>query len=90
MEAFEKELTTLINRHSIENVADVPDFILAGMICRMIEAMGPSIKKTLDWHGCSSVCHPSPNAPAHLPPASGGKVPPVVLPLDSDNHSERK
>ena len=63
MEAFEKELTTLINRYSIENVADVPDFILAGMICRMIEAMGPSIKKTLDWHGCSSVCHPSPNAP---------------------------
>jgi len=62
MEEFEKELTHLINRHSIENVADVPDFLLAGMICRMIEAMGPSIKKTLDWHGCSSVCHPSPNA----------------------------
>ena len=61
MEAFEKELTTLINRHSIENVVDMPDFLLAGMICRMIEAMGPSIKKTLDWHGCSSACHPSPN-----------------------------
>jgi len=61
MEAFEKDLTALINRHSIENVADVPDFILAGMICRMIEALGPSIKKTLDWHGCNSVCHPSPN-----------------------------
>ena len=28
-----------------------------------IEAMGPSIKKTLDWHGCNSVCHPSPNNP---------------------------
>jgi hypothetical protein len=62
MEAFEKELTHLINRHSIENMADMPDFLLAGMICRMIEAMGPSIKKTLDWHGCDSVCHPSPNA----------------------------
>jgi hypothetical protein len=61
MEAFEKELTELINRHSIENVVDMPDFLLAGMICRMIEAMGPSIKKTLDWHGCDSVCHPSPN-----------------------------
>jgi hypothetical protein len=43
-------------------VVDMPDFILAGMICRMIEAMGPSIKKTLDWHGCDSVCHPTPNA----------------------------
>ena len=40
MEEFEKELTHLINRHSIENVADVPDFLLAGMICRMIEALG--------------------------------------------------
>ena len=50
-EAFENELKTLINRHNIENMADMPDFLLAGMICRMIEAMGPSIKKTLDWHG---------------------------------------
>jgi hypothetical protein len=59
MEAFEKELRHLINRHSIENVADMPDFLLARMICGMIEAMGPSIKKTLDWHGCNSVCHPA-------------------------------
>jgi len=32
------------------------------MICQIIEAMGPSIKKTLDWHGCDSVCHPMPSA----------------------------
>ena|GEM_PF-4902117 len=62
MEEFEKELTELLNKYSIENVVDMPDFLLAGMICRMIEAMGPSIKNTLDWHGCDSVCHPSPNA----------------------------
>ena len=60
---FGRELTELLNKHSIENVVDMPDFLLAGMICRMIEAMGPSIKKTLDWHGCYSVCHPSPNNP---------------------------
>ena len=62
MEAFEKELEELINKHSIENTVDMPDFVLAGMLCRMIEAMGPSIKKNLDWHGCDSVCHPSPNS----------------------------
>ena len=62
MEAFEKELTELLNKHSIENVADMPDFLLARMICRMIEAMGQIIKKTLDWHGCDSVCHPLHNA----------------------------
>ena len=56
---FLDELTHLINKHSIENVVDMPDFLLSGMICRMIEAMGPSIKKTLDWHGCGSVCHPA-------------------------------
>ena len=58
MSEFESELTNLINRHSIENTVDMPDFVLSGMICRMIEAMGPSIKQNLDWHGCDSVCHP--------------------------------
>jgi hypothetical protein len=66
MEAFENELTNLINQHCIENVADMPDFLLARMICRMIEAMGPSIKQALDWHGCDSVCHPSPNEAPRL------------------------
>jgi len=70
MEAFEKELEELINKHSIENAVDMPDFILAGMLCRMIEAMGPSVKKTLDWHGCDSVCHLSPNDPAHRTPGA--------------------
>jgi hypothetical protein len=61
-EEFEKELTHLINRYSIENMADMPDFLLARMLCAMIESMGPTVKATLDWHGCSSVCHPSPNS----------------------------
>lgn len=60
MEEFKKELEQLINKHSIEAIADMPDFLLAEMICGMIEAMGPSIKRTLDWHGCSSVCHRGP------------------------------
>ena len=63
MEAFEKELTHIINRHNIDSMAGMPDFLLARMICRMIEALGPSIEQTLDWHGRSSVYHPSTNAP---------------------------
>jgi len=62
MKNFEKELTSLINRHSIENVADMPDYLLAEMICRMIRAIGPSVKNTLDWHGCYIVCPPSPES----------------------------
>lgn len=49
MENFKKELTQLINKHSIENKIDMPDFILAEMLCRMIEAMGPSIKSNIRW-----------------------------------------
>lgn len=67
MEEFEKELEQLINKHSIENVVDMPDFVLAQMICRMIEAMGPSLKRNLDWHGCNSTCHPTPNTEVTTP-----------------------
>ena len=62
MEEFKKELEALINKHSIENVVDMPDFILAEMVCNMIDAMGGSLKQNLDWHGCDSVCHPAPNS----------------------------
>jgi hypothetical protein len=55
---FETELTRLINRYSVENTADIPDFIMAKMICRMLEVIGFCVKDTLDWHGCDSVCHP--------------------------------
>lgn len=61
MEEFEKELTVLINRHNIERKTDMPDFMMAEMICRIIESIGQSVKKTLDWHGCDSICHRSPH-----------------------------
>lgn len=57
-DAFRKELEELVNRHGMENVADVPDFIVAEMICRTLEAVGPSLKDALDWHGTNSTCHP--------------------------------
>lgn len=58
MEAFKTELEDLINKHGIESQLNMPDFLLAEMICNMISAIGPSVKRTLDWHGCNSVCHP--------------------------------
>ncbi len=61
MKEFKKELEQLISKHSIENYVNMPDFILSNMICSIIESVGPSIKQTLDWHGCSSVCHPTSN-----------------------------
>jgi hypothetical protein len=55
---FQKELENLINKHSIENKCDIPDFLLAEMIVGFINNAGDLIKKNLDWHGCNSVCHP--------------------------------
>ncbi len=58
LHAFEQDLRALINKHSIENELDMPDYLLANMICRIIGAIGPCSKANLDWHGCNSVCHP--------------------------------
>ena len=45
MKKFKKELEELINLHCIENKCDMPDFMLAEMICNFIEFTGESIKK---------------------------------------------
>ena len=58
MNEFKKELEVLINKHSIENHADMPDFMMAEMICGFIVGVGSCVKANLDWHGCDSVCHP--------------------------------
>ena len=55
---FKKDLENLLNSHCIENECDMPDFLLAEMIIGFIKGVGGSIKKTLDWYGVDSVCHP--------------------------------
>lgn len=55
---FKKELTTLLNTYCIENICDMPDFLLAEMLVNFVEAVGDPLKKNLDWHGCDSICHP--------------------------------
>ena len=57
MKEFKKELEGLINKYSIENKCDMPDFLLAEMIVNIIEGVSNPIKRCLDWHGCDSVCH---------------------------------
>lgn len=66
MDEFKNELTDLINKHCIENKCDMPDFILAEMLCNLINAIGGSVKDTLDWHGTDSVCHPKPDKAEEL------------------------
>jgi len=73
---FQKELEGLINKYSIENICDVPDFLLAEIITSIIINSGPTIKKVLDWHGCDSVCHPQVDNKALK--RNGDKAPPSV------------
>ncbi len=56
-DAFKKELTDLINSHSIENKCAMPDFLLAEMIVNFIIFVGDLIKKNFDWHGCAPMTH---------------------------------
>lgn len=58
LDKFERDLARLINNYSVETLVDMPDYLLAAMIRRMIEAIGPRVRATLDWHECDSVCHP--------------------------------
>lgn len=57
LKSFTSGLESLINLYSMENWCNVPDFILAEMVTDFIVTTGVSIKKTLTWHGCDSVCH---------------------------------
>ncbi len=50
MDDFRHELKALINKHNIEEIVNIPDYILADMICRIIESAGPYIKRAIDWH----------------------------------------
>ena len=55
---FNNELETLINKHAIDNLCHIPDFILANMVEHFVINVGHFNKQILDWHGCDSICHP--------------------------------
>jgi len=48
---FKKELEHLINRHSVENESDTPDFILAEYIRRCLDAWNFCIVQRDTWWG---------------------------------------
>jgi len=51
MDSFELELTALINKHSLENHTDSPDFILAEYMMRTLAAYTDAVTKRAVWHG---------------------------------------
>jgi len=52
---FVKELENLINKYSLENQSDTPDFILAEYLRDCLTAFGRATKRRDDWYNQSKV-----------------------------------
>lgn len=48
---FKKELEQLINRHSLENGSDTPDFILAEFLVDCLLAVNKMVNRRDEWYG---------------------------------------
>lgn len=46
---FERELTTLINKYSVESQSDTPDFILATFVLSCLQAFNKTVKARDTW-----------------------------------------
>ncbi len=47
---FRKELATLLNRYSMENRSNTPDFILAGYLHDCLETFDWAIRRRTEWY----------------------------------------
>ena len=50
MEEFRKELRDLINKHSLENASDTPDFILAKYLSACLRSFDLAVKERDNWY----------------------------------------
>jgi len=48
---LETELTTLLNRHSVENASNTPDFILAQFMLSCLLAFDTAVQQRETWYG---------------------------------------
>ena len=49
--SFRTALIKLLNKHSMENVSNTPDFILAGYVIKCLEAYDEAVRLRTDWYG---------------------------------------
>ena len=54
-ESFVKELTSLINKHSMENASDTPDFILSEFLWACLQAFNRAMIQRRVWYGNRTV-----------------------------------
>jgi hypothetical protein len=48
---FETELTSLINKYSMENGCNTPDFILAGFLQDCLRSFNITVQQRENWYG---------------------------------------
>lgn len=51
MATLKEDLQDVINRHSLENHSNTPDFILAEYLLNCLQAYRVAIRDRKDWHG---------------------------------------
>ena len=52
---FQKELTELINRHSMEEGSHTPDYILATYLWTCLQAFNRAMQDRTGWYGIKEV-----------------------------------
>lgn len=64
---FRQELEQLINRNSLENGSNTPDFILADYMIRCLETFDMTMKRRAEWYDAPKVnAHPGDSDPPVL------------------------
>lgn len=56
---FREELRELINRHSMENLSNTPDFLLTEYILGCLEAFDSAVRQREAWYGRTKETLPS-------------------------------
>lgn len=51
MSNFEQEISSIINKYSLENVSNTPDFILARYLNNCLDAFNSATKTRSKWYG---------------------------------------
>lgn len=54
---FEKELTSLINKHSMENGSDTPDFILSRYLTSCLKSWDQNTTLNKEWRTAKPTLH---------------------------------
>lgn len=53
-DALEHDLAAVLNRHGVDTVTNTPDFILAALLVKVLEAFGGANADNDAWHGVTT------------------------------------